>query len=366
MGSSEPHPRALHLQQAGPAATRALGMWSPLTPSAACGSVASHRPEATRSPLLPPPQPCNPQAMCPANLGARIDLSRLPSPRAASQPSAGPLPSGGSEGSRPDTSRQELLGVIMGVGGGTEAPSAQTGRFRHSRLIPVATKRRPCLMRLEAGSTAATVSPRLLLRGTGGKPCPTQHPSWPCWGPRGAGPEVGCREVLGGGEAQGGGSAGVGAWGQSPSAPRHKQPPAPTSREQLGPNSSWKVPESVSQGAWGGEQVSREGEAWAWGLDQLWVHIGLHKRVPGDTLTARSQDAPPQGGGRHVIHSLPSVNARPSQLRRRMALTPAEPASIAGSSPPEARCQRPSVEGSGAGVALSLGVWCPAWDAPSS
>lgn len=80
----------------------------------------------------------------------------------------------------------------------------------------------------------------------------------------------------------------------------------------------------------------------------------------------RSQDAPPQGGGRHVIHSLPSVNARPSQLRRRMALTPAEPASIAGSSPPEARCQRPSVEGSGAGVALSLGVWCPAWDAPSS
>lgn len=37
-------------------------------------------------------------------------------------------------------------------GGGTEAPFAQTGRFRHSHLIPVATKRRPCLVRLEAGS----------------------------------------------------------------------------------------------------------------------------------------------------------------------------------------------------------------------
>lgn len=116
---------------------------------------------------------------------------------------------------------------------------------------------------------AAAVSPHLLLRGTGGKPRLTQHPSWPCWGPRGAGPEVGCREGLGGGEARGGGCAGVGARGQSLSAPRRKQPPAPTSREQPGTNSSWKFPQSVSQGAWGGEQVCREGESCTWGLDQL-------------------------------------------------------------------------------------------------
>ena len=104
---------------------------------------------------------------------------------------------------------------------------------------------------------AATVSPRLL-RGTGGKPRPTQHP---CWGPRGAGPEAGCRKGFGGRGGTGQGLCGGGGWGQSPSAPRHKQPPAPTSREQPGPNDFWKVPESVFQGAWGGEQVCREGEA---------------------------------------------------------------------------------------------------------
>ena len=57
------------------------------------------------------------------------------------------------------------------------------------------------------------------------------------------------------------GLCGGGGWGQSPSVPRHKQCPAPTSREQPGPNDFWKVPKSVFQGAWGGEQVSREGEA---------------------------------------------------------------------------------------------------------
>lgn len=66
-----------------------------------------------------------------------------------------------------------------------------------------------------------------------------------------------------------------------------------------------------------------------------------------------AQDAPPQGGGKHVIHSLPSVNAWPSQLRRRTALTPTEPASIFGSLPPEARRQHPSV-GGGGGLALGL------------
>ena len=94
---------------------------------------------------------------------------------------------------------------------------------------------------------------------------------------------------------------------------------------------------------------------------------GRENRAPGAWTSSEftqvcthvcvAQDAPPQGGGRRVIHSLPSVNARPSQLRTRTALTPAEPANIAGSSPPEARCQRPSVGGGGAGsgaeVALS-------------
>lgn len=69
-----------------------------------------------------------------------------------------------------------------------------------------------------------------------------------------------------------------------------------------------------------------------WGLDQLWAHTGVHTRVPGDTLTARSQDAPPQGDSKRVIHSLPNVNARPLQLRR-TALTPAESASIAAHRP---------------------------------
>ena len=99
--------------------------------------------------------------------------------------------------------------------------------------------------------------------------------------------------------------------------------------------------------------------------------LGSHRcahTCAGDTLTARSQDAPPEGDSKRVIHSLPNVNAQPSQLRR-MALTPEESASIAahrGASRPEARHQCPSVGGSGAGVALNLGIWCPATDAPSS
>ena len=59
--------------------------------------------------------------------------------------------------------------------------------------------------------------------------------------------------------------------------------------------------------------------------------LGSHRcahTCAGDTLTARSQDAPPEGDSKRVIHSLPNVNAQPSQLRR-MALTPEESASIA-------------------------------------
>jgi len=55
--------------------------------------------------------------VCRATLGTRLYLSHPQSPRAAGQPSAGPPSSGESGGSRPDTSWQELLGVIMGVGG---------------------------------------------------------------------------------------------------------------------------------------------------------------------------------------------------------------------------------------------------------
>lgn len=55
--------------------------------------------------------------VCRATLGTRLYLSHPQSPRAAGQPSAGPPSSGESGGSRPDTSWQELLGVITGVGG---------------------------------------------------------------------------------------------------------------------------------------------------------------------------------------------------------------------------------------------------------
>ena len=63
----------------------------------------------------------------------------------------------------------------------------------------------------------------------------------------------------------------------------------------------------------------------------------MHTRVrgAGRTPTGRWQACHPQP---------PKRECSGSQLRR-TALTPAEPASIAGSLPPEARCQRPSVGG---------------------
>lgn len=101
---------------------------------------------------------------------------------------------------------------------------------------------------------------------------------------------------------EGGSGWGLCGAGPSPSAPRHKQPPAPTSREHSGPNDFWKVPELVFQGVWGGEQVSGRAkhERGAWTSSEF---TQLCTRVPGDTLTARSRMHPT--GRRQACHPQP-------------------------------------------------------------